>query len=133
MEEKISSNYNKPFFEWGRIYDEKYNLQELDKEKVKNYINNKPLKKGDEIIIYNGQAGLNEYILAEVVEPHYGKNGHKVQLSKEGSSACYNYSRGDIFHRTGTNVSAPKGKSYMLPPIEGMMDILREKGRLMLC
>ena len=44
-----------------------------DEQSIKSYCDQKPVQKGDVMIIYNGQAGIHEYLLAVVENPSSGK------------------------------------------------------------
>lgn len=95
-----------PFFGWSE-------------ERVKHFIANAPLKAGDSMIIYNGQGGMHQYILAKIINPASGKQ-KRVVLSKNGSYG------GTTFYRSGKNCFAPTGKTMMLPPIPELMEHLSE-------
>lgn len=83
-------------------------------DRIKQYVNDKPLKVGDQMIIYNGQAGTHHYILALVENPALGRQ-KRVQLSKAGCAG------GSTFYRGGKNCFAPTGQTRMLPPIPELM------------
>ena len=94
---KIPAPIGFPFFGW-------------DETSLKAYCDEKPLQEGDHMIIYNGQSGLHQYVLATVVNARSGKQS-RIILSK---SAAWG---GASFYRTGKNCFSPKGQSKMLPPI----------------
>ena len=83
-------------------------------ESIKLYIEDKPLKKGDLMLIVNTQAMIIEYLLAEVLNPDSGRQ-HRVILNKR---AMYG---GDSFYRTGKNCWSPTGQSKMIPPVPEIM------------
>lgn len=85
-----------------------------DEQSIKSYCDQKPVQKGDVMIIYNGQAGIHEYLLAVVENPSSGKQ-RRVILSKTPAWG------GASFYRTGKNCFSPKGQSKMLPPVAALM------------
>lgn len=100
----ITAPIGYPFFGW-------------DEEAVKKYIESKPLSAGDQMIIYNGQAGFHSYSLAIVVNPASGRQ-RRVILSR-----CGNYG-GTSFYRSGKNCYCPKGQTKMIPPVPQLMEHL---------
>ncbi len=86
-------------------------------DSIQEYIETKPLKRGDLMIIYNGQGGFHHYMLAKVENPDSGRQ-RCVILSKAGHSG------GTAFYRTGKNQFSPKGQSFMLPPVPSLMEHL---------
>lgn len=76
---------------------------------TKQYILDKPLQKGDLMLIVNTQAGFLDYVLAQVMEPALGRQ-KRVNLSHGASFG------GNTFFRSGKNCWAPKGQSRMIPP-----------------
>lgn len=78
-------------------------------ESTKQYILDKPLQKGDLMLIVNTQAGFLDYVLAEVTEPSLGKQ-RRVNLSHGAAFG------GNTFFRSGKNCWSPKGQSRMIPP-----------------
>ncbi len=88
-------------------------------DSTKQYIIDKPLAIGDPMIIYNGQAGMHNYVLAQVQNPSLGKQ-RRVLLSKAGAYG------GALFYRSGKNCFAPTGKTRMLPPVHALMIHLAE-------
>lgn len=101
---KIPSPSDLPFFGW-------------DEASIKAYCDEKPLQKGDLMIIYNGQGGLHEYVPVIVENASSGKQ-RRVILSKAAAWG------GASFYRTGKNCFSPKGQSKMLPPIPELMQHL---------
>lgn len=95
-----------PFFGWCE-------------EKTKRFIADTPLNAGDLMIIYNGQGGMHQYLLAKVINPALGKQ-KRVLLSKNGTYG------GTTFYRSGKNCFAPASKTKMLPPIPELMGHLSE-------
>lgn len=83
-------------------------------EKTQAYIVDRPLKAGDQMLIVNQQAGLEEYVLATVLNADSGKQ-HRIVLDQ---AAAYG---GASFYRTGKNCFAPRGKSRMIPPVEEVL------------
>lgn len=84
---------------------------------TREYIEKRPLVRGDLMIIYNGQAGFHQYALAEVQNPSAGRQ-KRVILSK---AAHYG---GTSFYRTGQNCYSPKGQSRMIPPVPALIEHL---------
>ena len=83
-------------------------------ESIKLYIEDKPLKKGDLMLVVYTQAMMIEYVLAEVLSPDSGRQ-HRVTLNK---GAMYG---GTSFYRTGKNCWSPTGHSKMIPPVPEVM------------
>lgn len=83
-------------------------------EATKAYIEDAPLAVGDPMIIFNGQAGQYEYVLARVVNPASGRQ-KRIVLDKAASFG------GPAFFRSGKNCWAPGGQSRMLPPVPDLM------------
>lgn len=88
-----------------------------DWDSVKDYVVQKPLEAGDQMIIHNSHAGLETYQLADV---HAVNSGHqkRVILSRAG------YSGGLSFHRSGRSCFHARGQTRMIPPIQALMEHL---------
>lgn len=87
-------------------------------EKTKQYIDERPLKVGDKMLILNQQAGFEEYVLAKVVEPASGRQ-RRVVLDRAAAWG------GASFYRTGKNCFSPTGKSRMIPPVDDVLAAMK--------
>lgn len=85
------------------------------------YFADHPPCKGDLLLIYNGQAGLHEYVLSTVVEANQGRQKRIVMQH----SAAWG---GKSFYRTGLNCWSPRGQSRLLPPVPVMMKYFKDIG-----
>lgn len=88
-------------------------------DKTKSYIDDRPLAVGDQMLIVNQQGGLEEYVLANVVNPSSGRQ-RRVILD---ASAAWG---GSSFYRSGKNCFSPTGKSRMIPPVKEVVDKIKE-------
>lgn len=95
-----------PFFGW-------------DETSTKHYFESSNLKKGDHVMVYNGQGGFHEYRMATVEEPALGRQ-KRVVLSVDAAWG------GSTFYRSGRNCYSPTGQSRMLPPIKALMPYFAE-------
>lgn len=86
-------------------------------EKTKGYVVDRPLSIGDAMLIVNQQAGFEEYVLATVVNPAYGKQ-RRIVLDK---AAAYG---GTAFFPSGKNCFSPRGKSIMIPPVAEVVNLI---------
>jgi hypothetical protein len=87
-------------------------------EKIKQYIEERPLQAGDMMLIVNRQAGFEEYILAKVVDPSSGRQ-RRVVLDRAAAWG------GTSFYRTGKNCFSPTGQSRMIPPVEEVLNAMK--------
>lgn len=104
LRKKIPAAPGYPLFGWTR-------------ETIKKYVIDKPLQKGDFMIIYNSHGGLHHYQLALVEAVDAGPT-RRVYLSKAGSSG------GISFQRSGLNAAMPKGQTVMIPPVSELLEHL---------
>ena len=88
-------------------------------DSTKQYIADRPLQVGDQMIIYNGQAGMHHYMLAKVENPALGKQ-KRVLLTKAGAYG------GTTFYKSGKNCFAPTGQTRLLPPVAVLMEYLAD-------
>src|SRR5688572_13431317 len=95
MRMEIPAPLGFPFFGWSEA-------------KAKKYFESADLKKGNRVIIYDGQGGFHEYRLAIVEEPSLGRQ-KRVVVS---AAAAWG---GSTFYRSGRNCFTPRGQSRMLP------------------
>jgi hypothetical protein len=105
--DSIRSIEGAPYFGW-------------DDDTTKAYIVDRPLAFGDIMLIYNGQANMNHYEVATVVDPALGRQ-KRVLLSTPSATG------GMTFYRSGKNCFSPKGQSRMLPPASEIMERLGSK------
>ena len=86
-------------------------------ETTREYIESRPLAKGDRMLIVNRQAGLLEYELATVENPALGRQ-RRVLLDKPAQYG------GATFYRNGKNCFSPKGQSRMIPPVDQVVQAI---------
>ena len=89
-------------------------------EMLKEYIEQKPLKVGDEMMIYGSQYIMHSYELTTVEAVDVGPQ-KRVVVSKPGPWG------GRSFYRTGKNCFSPKGQSRLLPVIDWVKEQMEER------
>lgn len=84
-------------------------------EELKKYIEQKPLKVGDTMMIYGSQGMMHSYELTTVVAVASGKQKRIVVAHPDPWGGC-------SFYRTGKNCFAPKSQSRLIPIIDWVRD-----------
>jgi len=84
-------------------------------ENLKKYIVEKPLKVGDEMMIYGSHNMMHSYMLVVVEKVDVGRQ-KRVVVSRAAPWG------GRSFYRTGTNCYAPTGQSNLIPVIDWVRD-----------
>lgn len=95
-------------------------------DSVRQYIEDKPLQKGDLMVIASSFGGMWQYQLATVEEAASGKQ-KRVILSH---APAYG---GKSFYRTGKNCFSPKGQSMMIPPTHLVLQYIQTSGDIAVC
>lgn len=90
-------------------------------EKVKAYVESRPLAAGDKMLIVNQYGGFRTYELVQVENPSLGRQ-RRVLVSMHQQLG------GQTFYRSGKNCFQPKGQTKMIPPTSCLEPYLKELG-----
>jgi len=116
--EDIHMQQSNMFDKQGRPIDPLFGYKE---ETLKAYIESKPLRAGDQMLIYAGYGMMHWYNLVEVEAVDSGQQRRVVVNTPPMWG-------GRSFYRSGKNCLMPKGQARLLPPIPWIMELLGEDG-----
>jgi len=90
-------------------------------EKLKEYIEDKPLQIGDRMLIYGSYGMMHWYNLVTVAVVDHGRQRRVVvdQAAMWG---------GKSFYRSGKNCTSPTGQARLIPPVPWVLAHLGERG-----
>lgn len=90
-------------------------------ERLKEYIEDKPLQVGDQMLIYGSYGMMHWYNLVTVEAVDHGRQRRVVVDTPPMWG-------GKSFYRSGKNCECPKGQARLIPPVPWAMEQLGEGG-----